>query len=206
MIFATKFILRVTQLVLRAATPILAAAAVFQTLSLSLRTAVTEEAPNDNLVVYSALVGLNILGERARPLLRVAWLRRRERLSASASLVRLAATARGVRDVVQGAIEVDAGSYSHLTRRASDWLWSRLETRLPLLADALTATSTVLSHQPLLQFVLSALAWDVLERKLSHSVSVALPIYSYSVPFVLSLMLVRLRVALSDSYYYLLWL
>jgi hypothetical protein len=196
----------VTQLVLRAATPILASAAVFQTLSMSLRTAVTEEAPSDNLVVYAALVGLNIVVERARPLLRAAWLRRRQRLATTAHLAWLSVAARSVRDVVLGAIEVDAGSYSHLTKRAGDWLWSRLETRLPLLTDALTAASAVVSHQPLLQFVLSGLAWDVIETKLSHSVSVALPIYSYSVPFVVSLMLVRLRVALSDSYYYLLWL
>jgi len=61
----------------------------------------------------------------------------------------------------------------------------------------------VLQGKPHSQFVMSCIAWRFIQRRMSHPLLVSLPIYAYSIPFLTSLLLVRLRMALSNSYYYL---
>ncbi|GBG34816.1 Hypothetical Protein FCC1311_110382 [Hondaea fermentalgiana] len=212
LVFATKFVARASLLVTRALTPIMGLALAHETLLSWVRTLYTEESERDDWLVYAALL---LMFYKRTPPPRPASL---DELSMPSRLEELAAASKAAHRsfwqrlgrLVQLALLRtftldDLAPYTRMTRRASLRLWLYAAKRLPRLASWLDHLQRALRHQVVVQYVLSSLLWNQLDASLSHATSVSLPVYAYSVPFVLSIMLVRIRMALSDSYYYLIY-
>eukprot|EP00514_Thraustochytrium_sp_LLF1b_P004297 CAMPEP_0184507176 /NCGR_PEP_ID=MMETSP0198_2-20121128/106_1 /TAXON_ID=1112570 /ORGANISM="Thraustochytrium sp., Strain LLF1b" /LENGTH=583 /DNA_ID=CAMNT_0026896913 /DNA_START=274 /DNA_END=2025 /DNA_ORIENTATION=- len=205
--FATKFLGRVSVLAAKASYPILVLSSAHQLTRTLLHTIFTEETDADDLFVYLCVLATGKAIKRVpekSSLMRVAEKpqrpmgRNQARLKSSADLAR--------RLIVAFFNLNDENSYAQITQRISARIWALFVRFAPRLSKLVVSAVRLLRKHPLNQYVISGLLWDQLNRRLSHAVTVSLPVYFYAVPFLFTVMLVRVRVALSDSYYYMLYL
>jgi len=190
-VFATKFMIRASIIVFRAASPIATLAFCHEVMRSLSRTIYNEESERDDLYIYAILVAF--LGRKSKSRLKIPWAKWKQ----NSSLMR----------VIDRILNLDDLSpYARLTRRCSKIVWLYMSRKLPRAMRAIETAIMTLSDQPVIQYALSGVVWSIADKFLSHATSVSLPVFAYAVPFILSIMLIRLRLALSDSYYYMIYI
>mmetsp|Transcript_1841 Transcript_1841/g.3423 ORF Transcript_1841/g.3423 Transcript_1841/m.3423 type:complete len:690 (+) Transcript_1841:74-2143(+) len=209
--FAVKFIARTILLLSRAMLPVMGLAFAHESLLVLIRTVFHEESVYDDWLVY---MGILVAFRRKSPLplpLSFESLTTPSRLEhfAMQTAGQLSILRRIWRFIVLIFIRTftldDLVPYTRMTRRAGLRVWGILAKRLPRIATYFDFAQRTLRHQVALQYVFSGILWGHIDAFCSDTTSMSMPVYAYSVPFVVSIMLVRLRMALSDSYYYMMY-
>mmetsp|Transcript_12369 Transcript_12369/g.22416 ORF Transcript_12369/g.22416 Transcript_12369/m.22416 type:complete len:563 (+) Transcript_12369:403-2091(+) len=186
LVFAVKFLLRSSVITLVSVGPILKYAFVHQLIRVVMRSVLVQETGYDDNVVYLLMVLLS-------------------RVSAFKWKMRFPRVAVKLLGLNGQNHDMD-GSYARFSTSLKKRIRLSFQSRLPRLAQFGHLTLGLIAGKPLVQYLISAIAWDLVTPKLSDSLSISIPVYAYSVPCLVTALLIRLRMALSDGYYYLLYI
>mmetsp|Transcript_2646 Transcript_2646/g.3562 ORF Transcript_2646/g.3562 Transcript_2646/m.3562 type:complete len:563 (-) Transcript_2646:1828-3516(-) len=180
--FAVRFALKVSFLALESVVPVALISFCYQLLRHAIRTVLNYESKWDDVLVCAALVALEQTFFLRKQIARI------PKVSTKASKLL---------------------SLKALIDFLKNFFKTILRLRLRRFKDCIHFAQNVIDrakNRKTVQFALSSLFFSLVGRVVDPSLFITLPVYAYALPFFFTMLLVRIRMSISDSYYCVLYL